>query len=744
MSTNWISNFDTDIRTNRPHKLTISDKVGLIFIAILVVAIANVAVVRNMVNDINGVAETINVAGKLRMLSQKVAFETIRALNDHGSGKEKVATTLDDFGTALAALAYGGSAFGFDLKQVSDHHARQIGIIQKDWATYQTQVKSLLTRVAEQGSVSATGIGLLTQASSRVLEDAEVLVRALTLEAHDAQQYALMRVYALLVLDAIVLALVFLALRRQIVYPLRELFQSSQALANGNYHTRISYRSGDEIGQLAQEFNVAAHRIGNLISTISQERQNIKQAESMFRGLAENTVVGVYIAQDGMFRFANPKMAEMFRYEQSEMTSSIGILDINPDLLKQNSQKCMDDDIHEAKCEFRARRKDGSTFDVELFRSEMELDGKISTIGVILDITERQQVGRALRVLIACSQALVRASEESALLADICRIVQQMSGYPFVWVGYADKSGSKIIVPVALAETAGGGLLPVIGNVTWDESETGKGATGTAIRTGHTVVAQDMQTNPIYATWHAFLSSRSIVAAISLPLKAGTNIFGALTVYSQSGDTFIPDEVRILEEMADNLAYGISALRAETERRQYARLLEHNAHHDALTGLANRTRLSDRLSLALSSADRSGLNVALMLLDLDHFKVINDSMGHAAGDMLLQAVAERLSSSVRKVDTVARLGGDEFVIVMPEVASPDNAAVIARKIIDQLSRPFLVAGKEVHIGVSIGISVYPHDAKDEKVLLKNVDTAMYRAKRSGRANFRFYTEEMSM
>ncbi|HYN54971.1 MAG TPA: EAL domain-containing protein, partial [Methylotenera sp.] len=469
--------------------------------------------------------------------------------------------------------------------------------------------------------------------------------------------------------------------------------------------------------------------------------------ESMFRGLAENSVVGVYIVQDGIFRFVNPKMAEMFAYEQSEMIASAGVFDIvtkdDRHLVELSIQQRLRGEINEIHYECRARRKNGSAFDAKVFGSKMELDGKTATIGIMLDITERKRVDRALRVLSACNQALVRATEESALLADICRIVQEVSGYPFVWVGYAEDDPAKRVRPVALAEAEEGALISKINNVSWDDSETGKGATGTAIRTSQAIVVKDLQTNALYAPWREFAARHAILSAMSQPLKVGNKILGALTVYSQEADTFTVDEIRIAEELADNLAYGITALRADAAGKHYAQQLEHQANYDILTGLANRNLLSDRLKQAIASAQRSGQMVAVLLHDLDHFKVINDSLGHAAGDALLQAMAGRLRSSVRETDTVARLGGDEFVIVIPDVTKAEDATAVARKVLDLLSQPFIIENQEMYISASIGISLYPRDGEHEEVLLKNVDLAMFRAKHEGRSNFCFYTEEMN-
>jgi len=167
------------------------------------------------------------------------------------------------------------------------------------------------------------------------------------------------------------------------------------------------------------------------------------------------------------------------------------------------------------------------------------------------------------------------------------------------------------------------------------------------------------------------------------------------------------------------------------------------AHHDALTGLPNRTLLQDRLEQAVSKARRDGEKIAILFIDLDRFKVINDTLGHHVGDLLLKEVANRLNASVRDSDTVCRQGGDEFIIVLPEITAMSDVAHVAQKILDNISSDFLLEGERLKVTPSIGISIYPDDGARIDVLIKNADTAMYHAKASGRANFQFFTERLN-
>jgi diguanylate cyclase (GGDEF)-like protein/PAS domain S-box-containing protein len=172
--------------------------------------------------------------------------------------------------------------------------------------------------------------------------------------------------------------------------------------------------------------------------------------------------------------------------------------------------------------------------------------------------------------------------------------------------------------------------------------------------------------------------------------------------------------------------------------------MTHFAQHDLLTNLPNRLLLNDRITQAIAMARRQNACLALLFLDLDRFKYINDSLGHASGDQLLKSVSKRLAAGVRKSDTVSRQGGDEFVILLSEIASPQDAATSAQKLLLSLSSLHSIGGQDLHINGTIGISVYPRDGDDAETLVKNADTAMYHAKERGRNNYQFFQPEMNL
>ena len=197
-----------------------------------------------------------------------------------------------------------------------------------------------------------------------------------------------------------------------------------------------------------------------------------------------------------------------------------------------------------------------------------------------------------------------------------------------------------------------------------------------------------------------------------------------------------------LRDEAGDIAGIVCIARDITERKQLEERLAYMATHDPLTDLPNRTLFNDRLTLEMAHAQRNQQKLAVMLLDLDHFKEVNDELGHDVGDMLVQAIADRLKNLLRKSDTVARMGGDEFMLIFPGITREEHVATIALKILKAIRKPFVLDGHKLHITTSIGIAIYPDDGEYGDTLMRNADTAMYSAKIQGRNNYKRYTPSM--
>lgn len=483
--------------------------------------------------------------------------------------------------------------------------------------------------------------------------------------------------------------------------------------------------------------------------------------------------------------------------------------------------------------------------------------------------SELQRSNRALQTLSACGKALVHAENEHELLNEICSIMVGIGGYRLAWIGYTQDDTKKTVLPIAQAGFEDGYLDTI--QLSWSEdSKRGRGPTGTAIRTGTPSIIRDVLNDARYESWRDEAHKRGFASTIALPLRQGKNSFGCLSIYAAERDAFDREEVRLLTELSEDLAYGIISLRMRaesewaeqelidseerwrsltenspdhililnsdlriefantaapglktaeligtaildfiqnplkrrevqtklektlnngipcsyetdyqtpdgnnicyesrvaprfvdgkiigltlnardiTQRKQDEARIQHLAYHDELTNLPNRRLLMDRLEHNLNIAKRHQSKGALLFLDLDRFKTINDSLGHATGDAILREVAKRLNQNVRAEDSVARLGGDEFMVLLPELNhGPDEASyeakLVAEKLRKSLSEPYHLNGHHYHTSPSIGIVIFPINNETADDVLKHADTAMYRSKAAGGDAIHFYRPSM--
>lgn len=256
------------------------------------------------------------------------------------------------------------------------------------------------------------------------------------------------------------------------------------------------------------------------------------------------------------------------------------------------------------------------------------------------------------------------------------------------------------------------------------------------VASGLVVMSEDLASQEPDGALRALLAGQGLEAAWCVPVLSGSgNVLGIVAAYGPRGRNA---DVQILElcHMASRLAA------VAIEQRQLTDMLAWQARHDALTGLPNRFLLEERLESALARAERNGWLVAVLLVDLDRFKQINDTLGHAVGDVLLREVSARFEGCLRKTDVLGRMGGDEFMIVLSEISDAQDAQRVAQKLLDALGDPFLARGYELFVTASIGIAVFPRDGRDAATLQRNADSAMYRAKYRGKNRFQFFTADL--
>jgi diguanylate cyclase (GGDEF)-like protein/PAS domain S-box-containing protein len=375
-----------------------------------------------------------------------------------------------------------------------------------------------------------------------------------------------------------------------------------------------------------------------------------------------------------------------------------------------------------------------------------DLSGASHVGGIGLDITEQKRSdAKILRLtqvyatLSHCNQAIVRCHEEAALFAEICRDTVEFGGMEMVWIGMIDETGAKVR-PVA---SFGAGIAYLDGLAISLRScdPDGNGPTGIAVRENHPVWCQDFQHDPLTAHWHERGARFGWRGSASLPLHRRGSVIGTLNLYTATVNAFDDTTKDLLQKITADISAALDRFVSESQHKKDEARIQYLANFDALTGLPNRTQLVDHLKYALSLAKRSHGSLALMFIDLDRFKDINDTLGHSAGDAVLIEVARRLRAALREEDTASRLGGDEFIVILAEV-DMRGAAQVAEKLLHAIAAPYRLGEYDLVLTASIGITLCPDDGVELETLSRNADTAMYRAKSEGRHCYRFFTAEM--
>ncbi|HJY76726.1 MAG TPA: EAL domain-containing protein [Burkholderiales bacterium] len=368
------------------------------------------------------------------------------------------------------------------------------------------------------------------------------------------------------------------------------------------------------------------------------------------------------------------------------------------------------------------RRKDGSIFPVEVRRTVLETaEGRILVINS-RDLTERKAEEARKSAHLRYQQRIATFGQSALACRDARELAEEAVQQALLalgadTVGYVER-GAEPNQLVARA-LAGYG------------AEARRDAVSTEDPVSHV-----MRTGEYYSAERCALPFEWAQpgGAVVVPVPGDPEVRGALCAVARAG--FAAEELNFLDAVAAVLSAGLKRLASE-ERLAYL------AQFDSLTGLPNRGLLADRFAQMIEQARRRGLILSALFVDLDDFKSVNDTLGHAAGDELLKEAARRLSDAVRQGDTVARISGDEFALVLADLSRQEDAALVAQKIVECLAAPFQIGGHEVLVTASVGIASYPADGHDAESLLGAADAAMYRAKQSGRNTYQFFTSEIN-
>lgn len=380
-------------------------------------------------------------------------------------------------------------------------------------------------------------------------------------------------------------------------------------------------------------------------------------------------------------------------------------------------------------------RKDGTTRDIYDRGFPVIADnGKLShIIGIATDVTERKQINNRFETQYILSQLLSDFSSLEEVAPKVLRLLSESFGWIFSALWIVNHATQELYC-VATWKSPDVGIkhlefhqeaIPIIGFE----------LALRVLQEKHAVCIDDLKTEKIFPIEIVHHTKNALQSVYGFPIISEGEVLGVIEFFSDRINFLDEDLFKMLSSMGAQLGVFTRKKHTETE-------LEHMAYHDMLTGLANRSTLFENIRTSLKLAKEKKLKVAILFLDLDRFKLINDTHGHEMGDAFLKVVGERLRARVRKPDFIARLGGDEFVIVISDIAKVETISIIANKILKALSIPFLVKGHEFFITTSIGISLFPDDGVDAETLLSKADVAMYQAKSLGGNVFQFCTPEM--
>jgi diguanylate cyclase (GGDEF)-like protein/PAS domain S-box-containing protein len=429
---------------------------------------------------------------------------------------------------------------------------------------------------------------------------------------------------------------------------------------------------------------------------VRQELALLRESEQRFEAVADIAAIAIFIYQGTTFRYVNPATLAITGYTRDELVGHDfwEVVDepFRDVVRTRGLARLHGDSSVPTRYEVPIRRKDGARVWLDFTASTIRYNGATAALGTAFDITERKRAEEALLRSEQRFRALVENSQDAIALMD--------REAKLIWVG----PSTERVLGYSETESIGADALALIH------------------REERPFVEERLR--GLLATPHATTSG--IVRARA---KDGRWLWLEMVGTNLLDD---PAVQAIVVNYRD-----ISA------RRRVEEEMKHQALHDTLTGLPNRNLYQDRVGNALAHARRSGRPLAVMFVDLDLFKLINDNLGHVVGDRLLQEVGTRISGCVRASDTVARVGGDEFTAVIEDLDSPDGASAVADKILESVAQPYDIDGHRLHVTASVGISIYPNDGDDADTLTRNADKAMYRAKELGRNNVQMFTPEMN-
>ncbi len=475
--------------------------------------------------------------------------------------------------------------------------------------------------------------------------------------------------------------------------------------------------------------------VANDVSKRKQRDEELRR----FRAAMDMSADAILLADRATMRYidVNTTACDMLGYSREELLAMApqDVMPFTREQLEGSYDNLIAGGSAAAHSRTTGRRRDGSLVQVEVARCAILSGEGWIIVGIARDISAQLAAEQTIHRH-AMQQSLIAAFGQKALAnVDLDELLNEVAGVA--------ASGLGVDFSKLLQLTPDGRSLVLRAGTGWHEGWVGRSIAevdaGTrsdrVLATGEPLIVEDFESEGT-STSSQMLMQHGIRSSVGVPVHGASGPYGVLGAYSTEPGRFTQESVNFMQSLANTLATALDRKGAEQR-------LTYLAQFDTLTGLANRSLFLDRFTQTLKQAQRNEWMVGVLFIDLDRFKVVNDTLGHAAGDQLLIEVAARLQKCVRAADALGRLGGDEFAIVLSKLRRPDDAALVAQKVVAALARPFTLEGQEIYVSASLGIGVYPSDGSDADTLLRNADTAMYRAKERGRNGYQFYLPQMN-
>lgn len=626
-------------------------------------------------------AQLTESLGQTRALSANASREQTLSPRDHHRLTEVVNNSQ-----RIRAGLLGGLKTAFAL--TPELHARMGGPLQDAVQTTDALLSS--TENLLQNDTIKPGAQEIFQRGTRAIDAvyhlSDISLPWLEQSIHAHTETLALKKWLLLALDAATLlfaAYLFTAFTVTLIRQMNALRQGAKDVVEGNLNTRIVLDSHDEMALIAYFFNGMVDSLRYQFGKVRRSEAELRLSEEKYRALMDQANDAMLVADlDGKLLDANRSAEKMLGYGKEEILQ-LHALDLHPEEEKARVVEAFrtvrENGFSE---EYLVRRKDGTVISVNISSARATFDSGDLVIGIFHDISERKRTEEQLRL----AATVFEGTAEGIMITD----------------------ATGTIVSVNPAFTRLTGYAP----------QDSVGKTPAILKSGRHDQAfyHDM--------WNQALAHESWQGEVWDRRKDGAIFPAWLTISAVRGKDGAP-------------RYFVGIFSDISLMKESQRHIEYLANFDALTGLPNRNLFHDRLKHAIARVARQGDGFALMFIDLDNFKAVNDALGHDAGDLLLQEAARRLEKCIRDGDTAARLGGDEFTVLLE---TSDGAAVArtAQRIVEVLAETFFLQGSELHVTCSIGISMHPEDGEDDQTLMKNADMAMYRAKQRGKNSFQFF------